>query len=116
MPVSSKISWHPQATTITATTDNASAIQLAIDFYQANRNTVTTILHPCKNCSPSQIKKIGISIRRVVAIHRVPFSSLQCTIAAGRELKTRSESHEVEMVLIITEVALEEWFFVMYRW
>ena len=42
-------------------------------------------------------------------MHRVPFSLLQCTIAAGRELKTRSEAHEAEMVLTISEVAaLEE--------
>ena len=109
MPVSSKISLHPQATTVTATTDHASTIQLAIDFYHSNRDTVTTVLHPRKNRSPSQTKKIGISIRRVAAMHRVPFSLLQCTIAAGGELKTRSEAHEVEMALTISEeAALEE--------
>ena len=109
MPVPSKISLHPRATTVTATTDHASAIQLAIDFYHSNRDTITTVLHPRKNRSPSQIKKIGISIRRVAAMHRVLFSLLQCTIAAGRELKTRSEAHEAEMVLTISEeAALEE--------
>ena len=82
MPVPSKISLHPQATTLTVTTDNASATQSAIDFYHANRNTVTTVLHPRKNRSPSQTKKIGISIRRVAAVHSVPFSSLRRTIAA----------------------------------
>ena len=50
-------------------------------------------------------------------MHRVPFSSLQYTIAAGGELKTRSEAHEAEMVLTIAEeAALDEWCLVMYRW
>ena len=42
-------------------------------------------------------------------MHRVPFSLLQCTIAAGGELKTRSEAHEAEMVLTIEKAALEKW-------
>ena len=84
-------------------------IQLAIDFYHSNRDTVTTVLHPRKNRSPSQTKKIGISMRRVAAMHRVLFSLLQCTIAAGGELKTRSDAPEAEMALTISEeAALEE--------
>ena len=49
-------------------------------------------------------------------MHRVPFSSLHRTIAAGGEPKTRSEAHEAEKVLTIAEeAALEEWCLVMYR-
>ena len=107
MPVPSKISLHPQAT---RTVENASALQLAIDFYYANRNTITIEPHPRKNCSPSRIKKIGISIRRVAAMHSISYSQLRHTIAAGGELQTRSEAHEAEMVLTIAEeAALEEW-------
>ena len=73
MSIPSKISLHPQATT---ETDNASAMQLAIDFYHASRDAVTTILHPRKNRSPSQTKKIGTPTRRAAEMHRVPFSSL----------------------------------------
>ena len=68
MPVPSKISLHSQTT---RTVENASALQLAIDFYYANRNTITIEPHPRKNRSPSRIKKIGISIRRVAAIHSI---------------------------------------------
>ena len=115
MPVPS---LHPQATTVTvknAPTDTA--IQLAIDFYYANRNTTTTVLYPRKNRSPSRIKKTGISIRRVAEMHKIPFSQLQRAIVAGGKLRTRSEAHEAEMVLTIAEeAALEEWCLVMYRW
>ena len=51
MPVPSKISLHPQATNVTV--ENAhtdTTIQLAIDFYYANLNTITTVLYPRKNC------------------------------------------------------------------
>ena len=103
----------PQATTVTvesAHTDSDTAIRLAIDFYYANRNTITTVLYPRKNRSPSRIKKTGISIRRVAAIHKISFSQLQHAIAAGGEHPTRSEAHEAEMVLAIAEEAvLEEW-------
>ena len=86
------------------------AIQLAIDFYYANRNTITIELHPRKNRSPSRVKKTGISIRRVAAMHEIPFSQLQRAIAAGGELQKRSEAHEADMVLTIAEeAALEEW-------
>ena len=79
MPVPSNLLLHPQATTVTvenARTDTASALQLAIDFYFANRNTTTTVLYPRKNRSPSRIKKTGISIRRVAAMHKITFSQL----------------------------------------
>ena len=98
---------HPQAT---RTVENASALQLAIDFYYANRNTITIEPHPRKNRSPSRIKKTGISIRRVAAMHSISYSQLRHTIAAGGELQTRSEAHEAEMTLTIAEeAALEEW-------
>ena len=117
MPVPRNTSLNPRATRTTVTVKNASALQLAIDFYYANRDTITIELHPRKNRSPSRIKKTGISIRRVAAMHSISYSQLQRTIAAGGELHTRSEAHEAEMVLTIAEeAALEEWCLVMYRW
>ena len=59
MPVPSNFFLHPQATTVTvenARTDTTSALHLAIDFYFANRKTITTILYPRKNRSPGRIK------------------------------------------------------------
>ena len=50
-------------------------------------------------------------------MHKISFSQLQRAIATGRQLQTRSEAHEAEMVLTIAEeAALEEWCLVMYRW
>ena len=95
IPVPSNFFLHLQATTVTvenARTDTA--LQLAIDFYFANRNTTTTVLYPRKNRSPSRIKKTGISIRRVAAMHEISFSQLKRAIATGRQLQTRSEAHE----------------------
>ena len=43
--------------------------------------------------SPSRIKNIGVSIRRVAAMHRV-----QRTIAAGGELQTRFEAHDISCI------------------
>ena len=72
MPVPS---LHPQATTeAVENTCTDTAIQLAIDFYDENRNTIPTVLYLRKDRSPSQIKKTGISVRRVAAMHRIPFS------------------------------------------
>ena len=118
MPASSKISLQPQATVTVEHARTDTAIQLAIDFYYANRNTTTTVLYPRNNGrSPSRIKKTGISIRRVAAMHTIPFSQLQRAIAAGGELQTRSEAHEAEMRFTIAEeAALEEWCLAMYRW
>ena len=118
MPASSKISLHPQATVTVEHARTDTAIQLAIDFYYANHNTTTTVLYPRNNWrSPNRIKKTGISIRRVAAMHKIPFSQLQRAIAAGGELQTRSEAHEAEMRLTIAEeAALEEWCLAMYRW
>ena len=114
MPVPSKISLHPQAT---RTVENASALRLAIDFYYANRDTITIELHPRRNRSPSRIKQTGISIRRVAAMHSISYAQLRRAIAAGGELQSRSEAHEAEMVLTIAEeAALEEWCLVMHRW
>ena len=46
-------------------------------------------------------------------MHKIPFS--QRAIAADRELQTHFEAHETEMVLTVAEeVALEEWYLVMY--
>ena len=57
MPVPSNFFLHPQVTTVTVEnirTDTASALQLAIDFHFANRNTTTTtVLYPHKNRTPS---------------------------------------------------------------
>ena len=68
------------------------ALQLALDFYDANRNIIIIELHPRKNRSPGRIEKIGISIRQVAAMHSIPYSQLQRTIAAGGELQARSEN------------------------
>ena len=118
MPVPSNFFLHPQATTVTvenARTDTA--LQLAIGFYFANRNTTTTVLYPRKNRSPSRIKKTGVSIRRVAAMHKILFSQLQRAITTGGQLQTRTKALEAEMVLTIAEeAALEEWRLVMYRW
>ena len=110
MPVLS-ICVYPQATVENGRT--VTAVQLAIDFYQANRNTITTVLYPRDNRSPSRTNKSGSSIRRVAAMHKIPFPQLQRAIVAGGELQTRSEG----MVLaIVEEAALEEWCLAMYRW
>ena len=72
MSVPRSICVYPQATVENACTDTA--ISLAIDFYYANRNTITTVLSPRKDRSPS---RISISIRRVRAMHKIPFSHLE---------------------------------------
>ena len=76
-------------------------IQLAIDFYYGNVNRLTTVLCPCKNCSPSRVKQTEIPIWRVAAMHKIPFSRLQRAIAAGGELQTHSEAHEADEVLTL---------------
>ena len=104
------------------TVDNArtnTAIQLAIGFYYANLNTITTVLYPRKNCSPSRVKHTVISIWRVTAMHKIPFPQLQRAIAAGGELQTRSEAHEADArgaYITIAEAASEEWCLLTYRW
>ena len=108
MPLPRKISLHPQATVENAHTDNV--IQLAIDFYHANRNTTTVpYSHPL-----SRIKKTGISIQRVTAMNKILFPRLQLAIVAGGELQPRFEAHKAEMVLTVAqEAVLEEWCLVM---
>ena len=67
MPVPSNLLLHPQATTVTVEntrTDTASALQLAIDSYFANRNTTTTVAR-----TAHQAKS-----RRVAAMHKISFS------------------------------------------
>jgi hypothetical protein len=59
----------------------------------------------------------GYSIRRVANMHEIVYSFLQRAIAAGGETKARSEAHENDMTLTITEEeALEEWCLHMHRW
>ena len=75
MPVPKKISLHPQATVENAHTDTA--IQSAIGLDYANRNTINIMLCRRKNRSPSRIKKTGVSIRQVAAMHKI-FSASTC--------------------------------------
>jgi hypothetical protein len=50
-------------------------------------------------------------------MHEIAFSLLQRAIAASEEFKSRSEAHENDMTLTITEEeALEEWCLHMHRW
>ena len=65
-------------------------------------NWLSIFIIPRKNRLPSRTKKTRISIQRVVATHEIPFSQLQCAIAAGGELQTRSEAHEAKTVLTIS--------------
>ena len=106
MPVPSNFFLHLQATTVTvenACTDTA--LQLAIGFYFANRTT-TPVLYPRKNRSPSRIKKTEVSIRRVVAMHKILFSQFQRAITTSGQLQTCSEALEAEIVLTILKKQL----------
>ena len=50
-------------------------------------------------------------------MHRVQFSSLQRTVAAGGEPKTRPSPYMADMLLTIAkEAASGAWCLVMYRW
>ena len=116
MPVPSNASLHPQATTVTfENAHTGAAIQLAIDLImQPQNHHHRTVSSQEPLSKPNQ--EIRISIRRVAAMHKIPFSQLQRAIDAGGELQTRSEAHEAEMVLkIAEETAFGIWCLAMYR-
>jgi len=50
-------------------------------------------------------------------MHKIPFSALPRAIAAGGEIKTRSEAYADDMIFTIPEkAALEEWCLHMSFW
>ena len=92
---------------VSATVEDArtdTVVQLAIDFIMRT----AAPLSPYYVLARGRIKKPRISARRVAAMHMISFSQLQRSIVAGGELQTRSEAHRAEMVLTISEAALED--------
>jgi len=114
MPVQSQIAIKAS---VPNSNHNPSPLELAITYYYANRETPVTRLYPAKDRAPGKVVQLGISFRRVATMHQIPFSALQRAIAAGGEIKTRSEAHASHMILIIAEeAALEEWCLHMSFW
>ncbi|KAG0636380.1 hypothetical protein HOY80DRAFT_1054689 [Tuber brumale] len=86
MPVQKKIATEALAPNLNS---GPSALQLAITFYYANRETPVTRLYSAKD--------------------GIPLSALQRAVAAGGEIKTHSEANVGDMILTISEeAALEE--------
>lgn len=114
MPVQSKMASKAAAPN---SNPNPSPLELAITYYYANRETPVTRLYPAKDGVPRKVVRPGISLRRVATMHQVPFSALQRAVAAGGEIKTRSEAHAGDMIFTIAEeAALEEWCLHMSFW
>ena len=74
MPVLSNISLHPRATRTTVTVKNAGALKPAIDFYYANRSTITIELRPRKNRSPTRKSEFLFGeLQPCIAFHILSF-------------------------------------------
>ena len=116
MPVASKIgpaSNGPEGVLIPVN----NSLRTAISVYFANRKTPVPRFNRCKDVKGEKVENYGYSIRRLANMHEIAYSLLQRAIAAGGETKARSEAHENDMTLTITEEeALEEWCSHMHRW
>src|SRR5205807_4491418 len=83
MPIQSKISTGTPASN---SNPGPSPLELAVTYYYANRETPVTRLYPAKDGVSRKIVQRGISLRRVAAMHQIPFSALQRAVATGGEI------------------------------